>query len=50
MGHWGHGERGVDWMAKWKSENAKIMSIEEFLEGDSLHLCASNNTNVDAEG
>ena len=38
----------IGWLDK--SENAKIMSIEEFLEGDSLHLCASNNTNVDAEG
>ena len=26
------------------------MSIKEFLEGDSLHLCAPNNTNVDVEG
>ena len=27
-----------------------VMSVEEFLEGDKLHLCAANNTNVDVEG
>ena len=26
------------------------MTVEEFLEGDKLHLCAANNTNVDIEG
>ena len=28
----------------------EIQTIEEFLEGDNLHLCAANNTNVDVEG
>ena len=37
----------------WLEENepdARIMSIEEFLEGDTLHLCAANNTGVDVAG
>ena len=37
----------------WLEENSKdtkIMTVEEFLEGDSLHLCAANNTNVDVDG
>ena len=33
-----------------KRPGTEIMTIEEFLEGDSLHLCAANNTNVDVEG
>ena len=38
---------------EWLNENApgcEILSIEEFLEGDNLHLCAANNTNVDVKG
>ena len=27
-----------------------IQSVYEFLEGDNLHLCAANNTNVEVEG
>ena len=37
----------------WLAENAPecdVLSIEQFLEGDNLHLCAANNTNVDVEG
>ena len=38
---------------EWVEENvpeAKIQSVEEFLEGDSLHLYAANNTQVDVAG
>ena len=27
-----------------------IQSVHEFLEGDNLHLCAANNTNLEVEG
>ena len=39
----------TSWLEK-NSKDTKIMTVEEFLEGDSLHLCAANNTNVDVEG
>ena len=29
---------------------AKILSLEEFLEGDNLHLVAANNTSVEIKG
>ena len=31
-------------------QDVEMMTVEEFLEGDSLHLCAANNTNVDVAG
>ena len=39
----------TDWLEENVSD-AMIMTVEEFLEGDKLHLCAANNTNVDVEG
>ena len=30
--------------------DSKVMTVEEFLEGDNLHLCAANNTNVNVDG
>ena len=38
-----------DWVKEIAPE-AKIMTVEEFLEGDSLHLYAANNTKVDVVG
>ena len=32
------------------SPDTKIMTIEEFLEGNNLHLMAANNTNVEIAG
>ena len=37
----------------WLSEenpDAEVMTVQEFLKGDDLHLCAANNTNVDVAG
>ena len=39
----------TSWLEKNRPDT-KVMTIEEFLEGDSLHLCAANNTNVDVDG
>ena len=30
--------------------DGKILDVSEFLEGDSLHLCAANNTDLEVEG
>ena len=38
---------------RWLKEcglDVDVMTVEEFLEGDKLHLCAANNTNVDVDG
>ena len=37
------------WLEKVDPE-CEIQSVQSFLEGDNLHLCAANNTNVDVEG
>ena len=37
------------WLAETDPE-CEILTIEQFLEGDNLHLSAANNTNVDIEG
>ena len=31
-------------------QDFELMTVEDFLEGDSLHLCAANNTSVDVAG
>ena len=49
MGHWVDGVYGSGWLDENVPE-AKVMSIEEFLEGDKLHLVAANNTSVSIEG
>ena len=36
--------------AKEKFPKKKVFSVSEFLEGDTLNLCAANNTDVDVEG
>ena len=38
-----------DWFRERFPDEA-ILSVSEFLEGDNLHLCAANNTNVQVEG
>ena len=37
------------WLSSMDPE-CNILSVESFLEGDNLHLCAANNTNVNIEG
>ena len=39
----------IDWV-KENVPDELIQSVSEFLEGDNLHLCAANNTNVKVEG
>ena len=38
-----------EWVRK-NAPEAKIMTVEEFLEGDNVHLYAANNTKVDVVG
>ncbi len=39
----------LDWL-KENFPDYELLSIEEYLEGDDMHLCAANNTKVEVEG
>ena len=40
---------GLDWFNE-NFPDEEILSVQDFLEGDNLHLCAANNTIVEVEG